>query len=175
MTQPKPVAKADARPVGALVACVGVACAAILSPWIPQWESSSRQNLTAYHGAADRPDVWSICDGITLGVRPGQVETAEGCRMRGEAAIVAHAAPVLACTPALRGRDYQTAAAVSLAYNIGVGAYCRSSVDRAFDAGRWREGCDAMLKFNRAGGRVVAGLARRRAAERTLCLKGVSA
>lgn len=44
---------------------------------------------------------------------------------------------------------------------------------RRFNAGNWRGGCDAFLMWNRAGGRVVRGLALRRARERALCLKGL--
>jgi lysozyme len=62
---------------------------------------------------------------------------------------------------------------VSLAYNIGTGAYCRSSVDRQFDAGNWRAGCDAMLKWNKAGGREIRGLTQRRQRERAICLRGL--
>ncbi|WP_416365688.1 lysozyme [Sphingomonas aerolata] len=65
----------------------------------------------------------------------------------------------------------QLAAAISLAYNIGTGGYCGSTVDRRFDAGQWRAACDAFLLWNKAGGRVVNGLDRRRRAERDLCLK----
>ncbi|WP_373929255.1 lysozyme [Sphingomonas aerolata] len=60
---------------------------------------------------------------------------------------------------------------MSLAYNIGTGGYCGSTVDRRFDAGQWRAACDAFLLWNKAGGRVVNGLDRRRRAERDLCLK----
>jgi lysozyme len=109
------------------------------------------------------------------------VETPEGCRLRLERQLIAHAKPVMACTPRLGepGRDWQRAAAVSLAYNIGVGAYCRSTVDRRFDAGDWRGGCNAFLSWNKARVkgqlRPVLGLTRRRQRERTLCLKGVTA
>jgi lysozyme len=52
-----------------------------------------------------------------------------------------------------------------------VKAYCGSTVDRRFDARQWAAACDAFLMWNKAGGRVVAGLANRRAAERALCMK----
>jgi lysozyme len=157
---------------GALAACVGLACAAILSPMVSSFESGGKQHLTAYR---DIVGVWTICDGETLNVKAGDRETPEGCAIRLDTRLAGFAQTVASCTPSLRGRDEQWAAATSLAYNIGTGAYCRSTVDRRFDARNWRGGCDAFLAWNRAGGRVVQGLTNRRRAERALCLKSLPA
>lgn len=156
----------------ALVALLGVVAAAGLVYSVPKEESGGREHLNAYR---DIVGVWTICDGDTRNVRPGMIETRDGCKARLEQQLLDHARPVMACSPRLReeGRDYQRWAAVSLAYNIGVGAYCRSSVDRNFDAGNWRAGCDSMLKWNKAGGRVIRGLALRRERERQICLRGL--
>ena len=154
-----------------LVGVVGIACAAIVTPFVSGWESGGKPRLVAYQGKHDPANVWTICDGETLGVTPGMVETVAGCMARNEAALIRHAEPVLACTPALRGHPNQLAAAISLAYNIGTAGYCRSTVDRRFDAGDWRGACDAILMWNKANGQVVNGLDRRRRAERALCLK----
>ncbi len=154
-----------------LVAVIGVSAAALLTPFVSQWESGGKPRLTAYR---DLVGVWTICNGVTDGVRPGTVETAAGCAAREEAALVRHADPVLACTPVLRDHPAQLAAAVSLAYNIGTNGYCASTVARRFTARDWRGACDAFLLWNRAGGRVVPGLDRRRHAERDLCLKDLA-
>jgi lysozyme len=174
-----------------LAACVGLACAGIVAPFVSTWESGGKQHLTAYQ---DIVGVWTICDGITKGVRAGQVETAAGCLVRQEEELIAHAEPVLACAPGLRGRPHQLAASVSLAYNIGTAGFCRSSAAKHFNQGNVRGGCDALLAFNKAtyakpqrgltcvrrtDGKgyacVVRGLDRRRKAERALCLTGVAA
>ncbi|HEX7856643.1 MAG TPA: lysozyme [Sphingobium sp.] len=81
-----------------------------------------------------------------------------------------YARPILACVPGFATRPHAFAASISLAYNIGTAGFCRSSVASRFNAGNWRGGCDAMLAWNKAGGRVIAGLTRRREAERRLCL-----
>jgi lysozyme len=83
------------------------------------------------------------------------------------------ARPVLKRNPELRNRPNQLIAAVSLSYNIGSANYNRSTVARRFGERRWREGCNAMLRWNRAGGRVVRGLVRRRAAEHRICVRGL--
>ena len=63
---------------------------------------------------------------------------------------------------------------VSLAYNIGSGAFKRSSALRHFNAGDKAKAANALLLWNKAGGKVLAGLVRRREAERKLFLSPVS-
>lgn len=162
----------------ALIKLLGPIAALGLLVTIPQEESGGRLYLKAYKDIAG---VWTVCDGITTGVGPNTVETREGCEKRLIHELVQRAGPVMACTPTLRRdiRDYQRWAAMSLAYNIGTNAYCRSSVARHFNAGRWREGCDAMLKWNKyrkySGGPLLVskGLTDRRRRERDICLKGL--
>lgn len=159
---------------GPLAAIVGTIAATSLFATIPEDEG---YKLAAYRDIAGIP---TICFGDTKDVRMGMRETPEGCMRRLEAQLIAHAKPVMDCSPRLKepGRDNQRAAAVSLAYNIGVGAYCRSTVDKRFDVANWRGGCDAILRFNkvRVGGvlRPVRGLTLRRQRERELCLKGLT-
>lgn len=181
----KPVRKSP------LVALVGIGAATALATMIPKDESGRTveatvteqgelqvrhvrgpQYLKAY---ADIVGVWTICDGDTKNVRPGMVETEEGCRDRLEQQLIAHARPVLRCVPDLAKpeRQNQLVASVSMAYNIGTAGFCRSTTARRFNAGDWRGGCDAMLMWNKAGGREVRGLTLRRQRERALCLKGL--
>jgi lysozyme len=61
-------------------------------------------------------------------------------------------------------------AMVSLAYNIGPGAFKRSTVLREFNAGNKQAAADAFRMWNKAGGAVLRGLTRRREAERKLFL-----
>jgi lysozyme len=191
MTNPNPDPRIPAKtgPKSPLVALVGAGAAIALATLIPHDESgrtveasvsqdgalkvrhvSGKQYLRAY---ADIVGVWTICDGDTKNVRPGMVESEAGCTARLERQLVAHAAPVLRCVPGLKGRDNQLVASVSLAYNIGTTGFCRSTVARRFNAGNWRGGCDAMLMWDKAGGRAVRGLTLRRQRERALCLKGL--
>lgn len=155
---------------GTLAAIVGTLAATSLFTMIPKEEGME------YKAYRDIVGVLTICAGDTKDVRAGLIETPEGCRIRLERQLIAHAKPVMACTPRLSepGRDWQRAAAVSLAYNVGVGAWCRSTADKRFDAGDWRGGCDAFLRWNKAGGREIRGLTLRRQRERALCLKGLS-
>ncbi len=175
----------------ALVALVGGPAAVLLFTNVPAEESGRQVDASlqadgsvqvehragAEHRTAYRDivGVLTICDGDTKGVRAGMVETREGCTRRLEQQLIAHAEPVMACVPTLRepGRDYQRAAAVSLAFNIGVSGFCRSTAAKRFRVRDWRGGCDAFLVWNRAGGKVVRGLTLRRQRERAICLRGL--
>lgn len=131
---------------------------------------SGPQYLAAYLDAVDVP---TICDGITRGVKMGQVASSERCGQLLEAELTETAVHVVDCVPGLYGRSYQAAAAVSLAYNIGWPSFCRSTAARLFNAGRWTEGCDAFAMWVKAGGRTLRGLVARRGRERALCRTGL--
>jgi hypothetical protein len=62
---------------------------------------------------------------------------------------------------------------LSLAYNIGTGAFCRSSIVRLQNAGQLRASCDRFPLYNKAGGRTISGLVKRRGKEQVLCIEGL--
>ena len=66
--------------------------------------------------------------------------------------------------------ENEFAAMVSLAFNIGTGAFARSSVLRRHNARDFAGAAEAILLWNKGGGRVLPGLVRRRKAERDLYL-----
>jgi lysozyme len=64
------------------------------------------------------------------------------------------------------------AALVSLTYNIGSGNLRRSTLRKELNRGNYGGAADEFPKWRKAGGRVLPGLVRRRAAERELFLDG---
>lgn len=62
----------------------------------------------------------------------------------------------------------------SLAYNIGPGAFGKSSALRKFNAGDKQGAANSILLWNKAGSKVLPGLVRRREAERALFLRPVN-
>lgn len=64
--------------------------------------------------------------------------------------------------------DNQFGACVSLAYNIGLGNFAKSSVLRKINIGDMKGAAGSFALWNRASGREMAGLTRRRAAEAKL-------
>jgi lysozyme len=76
-----------------------------------------------------------------------------------------------AITAPINNNEY--GAFLSLAYNIGTGAFRKSSALRLFNAGDKAGAAKAILMWNKAGGKVLAGLTRRREAEKKLFLTPV--
>lgn len=64
---------------------------------------------------------------------------------------------------------------VSLAYNIGTSAFCKSTLVKKLNAGDYAGACSQILRWNKAGGRVLKGLENRRRREYRLCLLGEAA
>lgn len=125
--------------------------------------------LTTYRDVVGIP---TVCYGETRGVRMGQSYTKPQCEAMLLKALDEFADGMERCTRQPMGDD-QYVANLSLAYNIGLGAYCKSSVARKWNEGDRRGSCNAILLYDKAGGRVVSGLVRRRKEERALCLKGI--
>ena len=150
---------------GKLIAIVGAAAAALLVPLVGQFEGKRNDPYKDIVG------VITVCYGETR-VQMRRYSDAECSQMLSDG-LADFAKPVLARNPELAGRPNQLAAAVSLSYNIGPANYAKSTVARRFSAHDWRGGCDAFLAWDMAGGRHVAGLTRRRQAERSICLTGL--
>lgn len=124
----------------------------------------------AYPDPATHGAPWTICYGETKGVKRGDVHTVAECKAMLVNSLEGYATSLERCTKQPMP-DGAYAAFLSLSYNIGSGGFCKSSVARLWNAGDRRGACDALLRFNRAGGRVLAGLTRRRKDERAMCLK----
>lgn len=60
---------------------------------------------------------------------------------------------------------------LSLLYNIGSGAFCRSTLVKKLNVKDYAGACSEILRWRYANGRVVAGLERRRFAEYKLCME----
>ncbi len=149
-----------------LLAGSAAGAVALAIPLIARWEGAE---LRAYR---DIVGVWTICYGETRGVQPGDTATPAECRAALAVAVAEYDAAIRKCLPH-QLPDATRAAFVSAAYNIGAGAFCRSSMSRRALAGDLRGACEALMLWNRAGGREVQGLTNRRTAERALCLSGL--
>ena len=68
--------------------------------------------------------------------------------------------------------DNQFSALVSFVFNVGADNFRRSTLLRMLNAGDFSGAADQLLRWNKAAGKVLPGLTRRRAAERSLFLKG---
>ena len=131
--------------------------------------------LTAYKDVAG---VWTIGYGTTaragLGIIPVEgmtITQAEADRLLFDG-LNKFADQIRPMLPA-DINDNMFGASLSLAYNVGVYAFGRSTVLAKLHDGDYAKGADAFLLWNKAGGKVVKGLVRRREAERKLFLTPV--
>ena len=54
-------------------------------------------------------------------------------------------------------------------YNVGVGNFCSSTLNQKLNAGQYDAACQELLRWNRAGGRVIPALTKRRQEEYQIC------
>lgn len=115
---------------------------------------------------------WTIGWGETAGVQEGDVWTQEQADARLRQRVARFVLEVRRrCPQLLLEPDGRSAACASLAYNIGIGAFAASSVCRCTRRGEYQRAADAFLLWDKAGGRRMAGLQRRREAERAAYLE----
>ncbi len=153
--------------VAALLALVGPVAYERLHKDVPAHEG------TVNKGYLDPVRIPTKCSGDTTDVVVGRIYTDEECRVSLDTQLLAHARPVLVCSPELKDQPYILAATIDLTYNIGASAYCRSTVAKRFRAGDYAGGCAAMSAWVYAGGRKLPGLVKRRADNRALCERGL--
>lgn len=130
-----------------------------------------------YRGDAYVPvagDVPTIGFGTTKGVRPGDKTTPPRALIALLRDADESAQAVRRCAPVPMYQD-EFDAYVSLAYNIGSGAFCRSTLVRKLNAGDYAGACAELLRWDKMGGRTLPGLTKRRQAEYRQCMgEGVS-
>lgn len=117
---------------------------------------------------ADAVGVPTIGFGTTDQVQPGQTISVERALIRLLDDAENHAAAVRRCAP-VPLYQHEFDAFVSLTYNIGAGAFCSSTLARQLNARNYVAACAEILRWNRAGGRVLPGLVKRRQAEYRQC------
>lgn len=131
---------------------------------------------TAYRDPAPAGN-WTYCFGETRHpdgrpVRAGDHATRAECEALLEGRLFEFGAAVDKCTT-VELPPARKAAMTDFAYNEGAARYCKYIAPQ-LNAGKTREACDHLLRFNTAGGVVFPGLTKRREVERGLCLEGLA-
>nr|DAZ46219.1 MAG TPA: Lysozyme [Caudoviricetes sp.] len=129
---------------------------------IKQFEGYSSK---AYPDPATGGAPWTIGYGTTKGVKPGMVITAQQAEkmLRDDVAKFESGVSSLITAPTTQG---QFDAMVSLAYNIGLGNFGKSTLLKKHNARCYTCAADQFRVWNRANGKVMNGLTKRRADER---------
>ncbi len=123
----------------------------------------------AYPDPATGGDPWTIGYGFTRGVQPGDTITLEAAEARLKVEVAEFEGDVLRECKRMPSPN-QLAALVCLAFNIGLGNFRKSTVLRRHNSGETFAAGNAFLLWDKAAGKKMAGLTRRREAERALYL-----
>ena len=150
-----------------LAAKIGAGATALAVPLVMLYEGTRLQSYR------DPVGIVTACVGHTgPELRMGQSYTKEQCETMLYGDLLKHA-DALNCikTPLA---ENQKAAFLSFAFNVGNGAFCKSTLARKANAGDLMGACAELSRWVMAGGRELPGLVKRRAAERELCEKGLT-
>ncbi len=117
----------------------------------------------------DAVGVATVGYGETTGVRMGDRTTPERALVQLLKSTEKHAGAIRQCIK-VPLYQHEFDAYVSLAYNIGPGNFCRSTLVKKLNAGDYTGACQEIKRWNKAGGKVLAGLTKRRQKEYRLCM-----
>ena len=147
------------------VASLGAALS-IAAPLVSWYEGKEN---TAYR---DPVGIVTICYGHTATAKLGQTHTDEECErlLQGDLgeAMAAVGQHVKVPLPVER-----RAALASFVYNVGEGAFRKSTLLRKLNQGDTAGACAELSRWVYAGGEVLPGLVKRRQTERELCEVGL--
>lgn len=153
------------KKLGAGAAAVVIATT---TPFIAKWEGLE---TTAYRDIVGVP---TVCYGETRGVKMGDTYTKDQCMNMLKVAVGEYYTKIQPC---MTNKDIPVgvqASLLELAYNVGTGAACKSTMMKLANQGKYKEACRELDKWIRAGGQPIKGLQNRRADSKiNLCLKGL--
>ena len=126
--------------------------------------------VEAYPDPGTRGHPWTIGYGSTgPEIQPGTVWTMQQCEDALDHHIAYFYAGICKLSPTFSNATPRRIAAItSWAYNCGLGNYRISTLKKRVDAADWEGAATECLKWNKAAGRVLPGLTRRRKAEAML-------
>lgn len=114
-------------------------------------------------------DVPTIGFGTTEGVQLGDKITVERALIRLEDDANKFAEAIKRCAP-VPMYQYEFDAYVSLTYNIGEGAFCKSTLVKKLLVGDYEGACKQILRWDKFKGKTLRGLTKRRQQEYNLCM-----
>ena len=116
----------------------------------------------------DSVGVATIGFGQADGVKMGQKTDPVRALITLENSIDSHAKGMTECIKVpITQNEYD--AYLDFTYNVGVGAFCKSTLLKKLNDGDYGGACRGLLDWNRAGGTVLPGLTKRRQQEVEKC------
>lgn len=145
-----------------VIAALSLSAAGLVG--IAQWESYTDTAVIPVKG-----DVPTIGFGATNGVKMGDRTTPTRALVRLLSDANSHSEGIKRCiTVPLYQHEFD--AASSFAYNVGVSAFCKSTLAKKWNSGDYAGGCNELTKWVYFKGKRLPGLVKRREEERKLCL-----
>lgn len=145
---------------------IGIASLALSATALVGIAGFESYRSAAYRDAAGVP---TIGYGETKNVKIGQKTTPERALVQLLASANKHADDIRQCI-SVPLYQHEFDAYVSLAYNIGAKNFCGSTLVRKLNAGDYSGACEQIKRWNKAGGKVLSGLTRRREKEYRMCM-----
>lgn len=155
--------------IKARIATVSVTLLA--TSFIMPWEGKRNQ---AYLDTIAKPAVWTVCYGHTgRYAYKGAKYSDEKCKSILAEDVGTHYSGISRCMDTVRTPTSVQASALELAFNVGVGAFCSSTMSRKINAGDYKAACLELDKWVKAGGVTVRGLVNRRNASEQMCVRDI--
>jgi GH24 family phage-related lysozyme (muramidase) len=145
------------------------ACTALVQQFEGCAKKQANGSFIAYPDPGTGGDPWTIGWGTTgADVKPGVIWTQQQCDARLASDIAGFAAKVAAAIGSAPTTQHQFDAMVSFAYNVGVTNLANSTLLRLHKAGDFAGAEQQFARWNKAAGKILPGLVKRRAAEAAL-------
>lgn len=153
------MANSNAKAIGAGLAAV----LALAGTLVAKYEGRR------YFAYRDVVGVLTVCDGHTgAGVIEGKAYTDAECDAFRDADLRIANASVKRCLPMPMLRQID-AALTDAVFNLGPRVVCKSTLQKKALANDWPGACEELARWDKAGGRVLRGLTRRRTDDRGMC------
>ncbi|NIJ21083.1 GH24 family phage-related lysozyme (muramidase) [Sphingomonas naasensis] len=145
------------------------ACSALVQQFEGCAKKQADGSFSAYPDPGTGADPWTIGWGSTgADIKPGVIWTQQQCDARLAQDLASFGARVAGVVGSAATSQHQFDAMVSFAYNVGIGNLSSSTLLRLHKAGDFAGAQAQFGRWNKAAGKVLPGLTRRRAAEAAL-------
>ena len=149
---------------------IRLASDALVKPFEGYAKRLSDGGCRAYPDPATHGAPWTIGWGCTgVDITPDTVWSQNKAQEELDKHLLYFTSKAIRMSPSLiTSGDRRLAAIISFNYNCGLGRYRISTLKKRVDAQDWDGACEEIVKWNKASGRILYGLTRRRLAESIL-------
>lgn len=130
--------------------------------------------IAKYEGKENKPyldtvNILTVCYGSTINVNKNKLYSDDECLNILSEDIKEHNKQLISLVKVPMNNN-QHIAFLSFFYNVGYIKFKTSTLLKRLNSGRYEDACNELLRWNKAGGKVLNGLTKRRIEENKLCL-----